>query len=70
MFKRKPKKPMPTTTHADPLKRLNNLEKARMRVRMQLENPSLEPTHRPRIEMKLASMSQEIEDLKEIVLWS
>ena len=70
MFKRKRQTEEAPTPTMSPLKRLNNLEKARMRVRLQLGNPKLAPNDRPRIEAKLASISAEIEELKEQLLWS
>lgn len=68
LFKRKPKKQVTTpTTTANPRQRLKNLERAQIRVRSRLANPGLAEFHRPELERKLASIGEEIEELKEIV---
>ena len=47
--------------------RLKNLERARLKRVTQLANPRLPDCERPRIEERLASISDEIELLKETV---
>jgi hypothetical protein len=48
-----------------PLRRLKNLEHARERVVLRLANPRLATQHRPELERKLASIGEEIEQLRE-----
>lgn len=68
LFKRKPKNPTPTPAKdTSPRRRLANLERAHLRVTLQLANPNLGAEHRPKLERKLASISEEIEQLKELV---
>ncbi len=45
-------------------RRLSNLRRARLRVAQQLDNPNLSPVHRPQIERRLASITEEIESLE------
>ena len=69
IFKRKSaEKPQPSimTGETTARRRLSNLQRASTRISNQLENPRLSPEDRPRIERKLASIRQEIEDLKEL----
>ena len=68
MFKRK-RQAEPEKPTANPRKRLGNLERTRLRVTLQLANPGLAANHRPQLERKLASICQEIEELKEVVPW-
>ena len=71
IFKRKSAPSMPQTTATTgsptPRRRLSNLQRASARISTQLENPRLSPEDRSRIELKLASIAEEIETLKEIV---
>lgn len=57
--------PKPQTT--DPARRLRSLRKKRFDVIEQLANPNLDEDHRPRIVAKLASIEDEIAQLKELV---
>ena len=70
MFKRKRQTPEAQTPTVNPWKRLGNLERARLKVELQLANPNLAANHRPNLERKLTSISDEIESLKEAASWN
>lgn len=67
LFKRKLKKPTPSPKDVSPRRRLANLERAHLRVTLQLANSGLAANHRPNLERKLASIAEEIGQLKELV---
>lgn len=60
--------PTPEPSKRDPRKRLRNLERKRLSVIEQLANPNLGGPERPGVERRLASITNEITELREVVV--